>query len=384
MDLLGIFLGTAIGNAGPDLSYKDGVFRISGAGNPAVVRPFAPHSTKVTLYHSGDQWVVWDERGLTLRSGKSSTSTWMEDFSVTPKLFERDQILANAALIKTGVRSKRASCIIGQELRGAELFLIARWEDRSHKPWLDALIKIDLQGGLSKPILVGKFSGLAPNSERPTDWLSIDDSGLVCLVMSENSWGISTFDLSRQAASFRELGTGLINCVLSEGGRVALVTERTAYGTTMVARVDLKSGARRNLTEARGKVTVISQSPIVVRIDDSQGTSLRTTDTGAEMRLQKGLGIASTEQGMLLWAPEETPVRASLFSPKSWTALATWKLESPMIIAVQQPKRNDQPLASRNRAVAKSAKKTTKSVRKPSNLHRRPKPPVKRASRPRR
>lgn len=363
-----LLVGYSFAKPATELSFKDGAFKISGAGQPMVFRPgrTTTGNPKLTLFKGSGKWVVWDQRGLTIRAGNSSVSSFLPEISTTPKLFDHEQLLANSTLIKLGKRSKHPSGISGWELVDSNLYLLVRWEDQAKQPWLEALVRIDLDEPRPKAALVGKLEGLTIGPLDTSDRLTLRDGQLSALTIDSGTWGLATWDLAAGKAAFRKLGEGLASCTMAEGGRIVLFCERTSYGTHLVGRLDLASGNRKNLTEARGAVSFISLNPIVVRIDDATGTSLRTTDTGAELRLPKGLGISNTPKGILTWAPEGQPVRASLFSPKSWTALAVWRLEpQPAEAEPAKPRPLSEPSRSRLKPSKKPAAKAVRSRKQP-------------------
>lgn len=326
------FLGLSLVGQSVTLSYREGAFLISGSETLRVPIAITSPSRAQTLFHDKDQWIVWDRRGLTIRKGAALYSTKMIEYPVSPKVLNRDSILHNAAMISSGERRREASGIAGWQRIGSDFFLLARWENSRGIPWLEVLVKIPMSEARPKPTFVGKLSGLSLGPLDGTDRLRFADGLLKAFVKRDPQWGLSTFDLTGNAPQFHPLGENLVSPPIAIGEEV-LAIERTSYGSLLLSKLHPQTSTKMLLTEARGRITILSLKGPIIRIDLPQVIAIRSIDTGAELRLPKGLAMLATTRGLLVWAPITRPERATLFSTTNWTPIAAWKKTSQSMAA---------------------------------------------------
>jgi len=198
-----------------------------------------------TSFRRNDRYAVWDERGLSVRAGKWSYSTHLAEIPVSPKLFEKDEILENVALIKGGKRFRSATALSGAIRVGKEVFMLVRWDDADKNPWLEALFRVDLNESKPKPMLLGRFAGLSQARSTIEDRLFVRGGKLSVVAAQKAVWGLAQYS-SRSSFEFHPMGDVLIDYT-PISGRLGMFAEKTGYGTTVIGRVDWGTGVRRNV-----------------------------------------------------------------------------------------------------------------------------------------
>lgn len=274
------------------------------------------------LYRRGKTFVVWDERGLTIRVGKTVRSTRLPEIAVSPRVFPREEIRANLALMEKGERKKDANALSGAKRIGNDVYLLVRWEDTKAKPWLEALVRVDLTDKNPKPHLLGRFDGLAVTERPIDDKLFLLGDNLAAITQRRDAWGLATFRPKDKSFDFLSIGNRLTQYV-PQSETKALFLETTTYDTTLAGRVDLSTGARTTLAEDRGVARLIdAEDPPIATFG---GPVARNLVTGAETPLPASAGLRRGKKGIIVWSPLKDPKRATLYDPTDWTVLATWK-----------------------------------------------------------
>ena len=287
-----------------------------GATRTLVPRvPRAEKASDTLVFRRDRRWAVWDERGLTTRDGDWTVTDRLEAVPVSPKVGDKATILATLAAVKAGRRSRGASALSGARRVGTLVYLLPRWEDADGKPWLEALIVVDLGKPHPKPRLLGTFDGLSL-ARKPIDArLGLENGLLTVPVNGKDAWGVATYDPKRSRFAFRPRGVGLL--ALESDGRIV---ETTAYGTTLVGRV--AEGRTIPWMETRGPAEFVpGAGPILVR----SGDRLRNAVTGAETRLPAGAAVRRTKAGLLVFWPEKAPRSARLLEPDRLEERARWE-----------------------------------------------------------
>jgi len=119
-------------------------------------------------FRKNQTYAVWDDRGLTIRIGKTAKSTRLEEIAVTPKIFTADEIRETAGLIKAKKRSKKAASLSGARRIGTTVYFLLRWEDSAGKPWMESLVSVDLAKPTFHPTLLARLPGLSL-ADKPID-----------------------------------------------------------------------------------------------------------------------------------------------------------------------------------------------------------------------
>lgn len=323
----GLALAATVGlNSGVGLNFRDGAFVMNDGNGErrVIISPPVPPAQTVFAQKLKNTWMVWDERGLTVRTGAKVSSTRFPYIPTSPKVMSREQIGAVVKLVEKGERQKDASGLAGRLVVGDTLFLLVRWADANNKAWLEVLIKVDTTTAEPKPEFVAKMPGTSLAKGEVDDQLFKLGTKLATLSEMNGDWGISAFALEDNATTYTKFGHGLVNAAVQRETSTAYFTDRTAYGTQLAGEVDLVNMVRTNAAEARGTITYVSTKPPILRIADDRGVALRFLDTGADVRVPEGTEARMTGIGVLTWAPKDRPSRAALYEPTRWIMLSTW------------------------------------------------------------
>lgn len=273
------------------------------------------------VFRKNQNFAVWDDRGLNVRVGKKLVSYRLGEIAVSPRINERDQILETIDLIHKGKRTKGATALSGAKRIGNEAYFLVRWDDSSGKPWLEALVKVDLTAKVPGWKLLGKFEGLSLAQKPIDDKLILHNGSLAVIARRDSDWGESFYSASLKAFGFKKIGANLVDFIPTKGFD-GLFVEKSDYGTSIAGSVDLETGKRQEMLETRGSIRPIdSDLPLIAVIG---GSSLRNADSGAEVRLPASAGVRRTSDGIVVWTPLAKPTKAWLYEPERWQALATW------------------------------------------------------------
>ena len=304
---------TLLGHA---LVYKSA--KVSCSENVTQVAALA---RKQVIFRNNDSFAVWDARGVSVRHKNRSKSSKLIEMALTPKLFTRDEILRTKTLLASGVRRKEASALSGAVRLGADAFFLVRWVESTGKPWLEALVKVDLDSDALKPALVGKFDGLSMATEPVDDKLFLLGGSLCVITRSESGWSLAKYDPALKTFSSDALGVGLV-AYTQLGREMGIFVEKRPAGTLMVGRIDLATGSRRNLHETRQPVQILDGSrPSIAILGRSW---LLNLESGAKTPVPAGAVVRRTTAGILVWWPAGEPIKAVMLDPDRWTQLATW------------------------------------------------------------
>jgi hypothetical protein len=284
-----------------------------------------PKAAPVSVMFRKDQtYAVWDDRGLTIRVGSQVRSTKMPELAVTPKLFLREEILRNLKRFESGERKKEASALSGSRRIGNEVYFLLRWEDRSMKPWLEALVSVDLAAKNPKPKLLGQYEGFTISKKKIDDQLFVQSDKLSAILQRGESWGLGIYDVKDAAFDFTTLGDRLRQFLPLQWPNARFV-EDTAYGTTVAGQTNLVDAERKNLAEGRGPIRFLdTEDPPIVSLTSVDGLALRNLSTGAELKLPPEYGARRSKFGILVWSPAKEPKSATLYDPEAWKTTATW------------------------------------------------------------
>jgi hypothetical protein len=310
------------------LSLFEGNFVVRGVGQVirVPINPAPPKPKLVVLYRRDRNYAVWDDRGLTLRAGHYVHSYKLTDIAITPKLFKSDEIHDTIALIHRGVRHKEADALSGSGRIGHNVYFLARWTESSGKPWLEALVKVNLEDPHPTPSLVGRFEGLTTAKQKIDDKMFLAGGRLTAATRRDHDWGVAFFSPTDREFTFRSQGDQLVD--VSETG---LFTEKTSCGNVYGGRLDWVTGAATRLFEDRpekGKdnsLYWLDQSlPPVAITRSPYARVIRDCETGAELPASEKAIARRAGSLMLVWSPEDAPTHAYVYDPADWKRLASW------------------------------------------------------------
>lgn len=305
------------------LSFFQGRFivRKGEATSEAQVDEPEVKPTLFVAYRRDDAWAVWDDRGLTLRKGKRAVSTRLKEIGTSPKLQEHNELKKSVQLIRKGDRTAGATALSGSKRIGDTVYFLLRWDDTEGKPWLEALVKVDLSEPKLIPHLVGKFSGLSMAKGEIDDKLIVHKSALGVITKDGDTWGEALYATSDKVFSYRKLGMGLKSFKLDKS-LTGLFVDSSSYGATLAGLVDLKEGTRDEAMETRGTVELVGDDLALI---GSNGTkALRNLKTGAELLLTDDAQYRLTPEGVIVFWGGRRPKRAVLYHSSDWSTLATW------------------------------------------------------------
>jgi hypothetical protein len=275
-------------------------------------------------FRRNETFAVWDERGLSLRHDKKLFTTKLPGLPVSPKLFSRDEILSNLRDFKSGHRTREADALSGAKRLGKDVYFLVRWDDSVGRPWLEALMRVDLTSNSPRPELVGKFEGISLGSKSIDDRLMILGTKLAILGRSGKNWNLDTYDPETGQFESDKLGDTLVAFALDSPGTGVFV-EQTPYGTSRSGTVDLAEGSRRGVTESPGFTRFLdSKHPLLFIERRPTGSVLANGDTGALLSLDEDSGVARLGPYTVVWSPKVNPVKADLYDPERWEPVATW------------------------------------------------------------
>lgn len=310
----------------PSLNYFQDNFIVRIGEKRATVPLQLPKERPVlsVSFRKDKNYAVWDDRGLTVRIGNVAKSTRLEDIATSPKVFERDEILKTADLIEKKERTRGATALSGAKRVGNLVFFLARWEDRDGKPWLEALVSVDLTEKTFHPKFLARLPGLTLADKKIDDRLFVLSEKLSAVARNGEQWGVTFFNADSQKFEFQEIGRKL-ESYQPISARIGIFVESTDYGAKVGGRVDLSTFARRNLVEGKGMVKFADTSePLIALISRGNNVRLLNTDTGAELELLSSVAMRRTNLGLVVWSPFDKPRRAWLYSLERWSPLAEW------------------------------------------------------------
>lgn len=309
------------------LTFVESRFEIldSGTTTKVAINRAAPNHSPIFALKTGSTWVVWDKRGLVIRNGKKVRTTHFEAIARSPKVLTGQQLRDNATLFANKERTDRAVAISGEEFVGDTLYLVPRWEDKAGKPWLEALVAIDLNAKEPVPRLVGKIPGLSRATGSLSDELFRVQKQLVMVAENKPSWGLAQWNLDDGFPLYTELGADLTRYSIKPEENLIAAIERTTYDAERAVLVALKDAKRTDVTESRGTMRFVSLRDQLVQIDQSNQTLLRNGFTGQELKFGPRTAFMQTSKGLLAWSPPDQPAQAVLYRVETMTPLAAWR-----------------------------------------------------------
>lgn len=324
--MVGLALLIAATQAQVSLQYYQGSFFIR---NGALILPVQaqtkPDRADFVRFRRGDTYTVWDKRGLAIRAGHWVYDTRLKEIAVSPKLFNKQEIVDTLARAKTGVRGLEADSLAGAMRLGKEVYLLPRWIDKRGYTWLEALVKVDLSLPKPKPQLVGRFPGVSlANGSIDTRLFPLGEQVAV-IVRKGTQWGVSTYDPLTEDFLYTQLGERLRAYAHLENKTVAYVEAEDA-GMSRVGVADLQSTNRNDMLEDRGGIRLLDdQRPLCAVVSTDNRVTLRNLQTSAAIDLPSDAMVRRTALGVLAWWPKEKPKHAVVLEPSRWEGLGNWE-----------------------------------------------------------
>lgn len=371
--MVGAFIvATVVGQVTPTkLSFRDGAFVVSGAsGNesvklstPSKSDPAVNRAKRQFLLKSGDVSVHFGTKGLTIRDGKRVTVTRLNGVPTSGKIATKESNAELMDLVSKKERSLAVSALSGYEMVDKTLYLLARWEDKGKSPWLEALVKVDLDKSPVKAELIRKLDGLSFAQGAVDDVLFLRGKNLAVLSNTEGHFGLTRIPLDDAKPDFEALGDAVGKAKLSEDGSSAWTLTPTAYGTNIVGIADLDQSSYHVVSEFRGKMTEIQHNAFALyKVGPKQ--RVINLQTGALTEVEPSSVFCPTGQGVLVYSPAENPIKAQLLDSQ-FRRLADWSAPADLVASRSANKRKPVPTAA-------PAKTTAKKVATASNAKKKP------------
>jgi hypothetical protein len=319
------------GQSAPAIAFKNDAFTLkSGPKTESVPLRLEPQEPPAKwpperlLFRKDAAYAVWDSRGLAVRQKDWVYLTKLAEVPTSPRIFSREEILETKARLERGERKLEASGLSGGYRDGNHVFLLARWDERDGKPWLEALFRVDLTEPKPKPKLLGKFAGLSLDLRPGRSRLFPRDGKPAIWMRGETEWGLGIFDPGRTTFEARRVGGELETAEIVEG-RIGWCIERTDHPSRIFSRWDTATLSKRELLETRGRVRLLGPGePWIAVVNEDGGAFLHNVETGARLRLPRDPGFRQTTFGVLVWTPANRPSSARLFEPSRFDELAAW------------------------------------------------------------
>ncbi|HVL37912.1 MAG TPA: hypothetical protein VM328_00850 [Fimbriimonadaceae bacterium] len=316
----------------PTISYQNSAFVLTSATAKVTV-PIRPEPVKAppnVMFRRDQAFAVWDAaRGITVRVGSYVYSTKLAEVAVTRKLFSPLQIRETSRLVVEGKRTREATALSGARRLGKDVYFLVRWDDSpQNRPWLEALMKVDLSEPRPKPQLLGRFDGLSMATRSLDDRLLVIGDTLGIVTRLGDSWGVARFEPASGTFTSQAIGQRLLSYA-SLTPRVIMFVEQTPHKTTLLGRADLGSGARRELYESRGSISILDKSsPVVALIKHEGRLTMHNVETGAQSQGLAGGDVRRTPLGLLHWAPADQPKTAMLLDVERLEVVSALDLEA--------------------------------------------------------
>lgn len=359
----------------PKLTFRDGAFVVAGAAGVENVSLKQPSEAKSAIDVSkgrfllkvGSATVWFDSKGLALNEGKRKSVTRLTSVPTSGKIATKESNAELMDLVARKDRSLAVSALSGYEMVDRTLYLLARWEDKDKKPWLEALVKIDTSQSPMRTELVGKLPGRSFGQGVVDDVLFQRGKNLAVLANSEDSFGIARMPLDGSPPVFEPYGDAVGKAKLTEDGASAWTLTPTAYGTNIVGIADLDQSSYNVVSEFRGKMTSIEGASFALY---KVGTKQRLINlkTGAITEIESSSGLKPTSNGLLVYSPVREPVKAQLMD-SHFRRLAEWTAPAELLSSRAGTKRSPALTSSApEKKVAKPAPvKKTASAKEPTN-----------------
>jgi hypothetical protein len=291
-------------------------------------KPTPKASLDRVVFRKDDAYAVWDSRGLTVRKGNRSLTTRYPEIALSPRMFTADEIHATRTLLALGARSLWASSIGGALRIGNRAYFLLQWRGLGDRPWLEALVSVDLAESSLRPLLHGRFEGTSLAPEDDPNGLTALGRQVVWLAQrTDRVWGRVTFSEESRQIEFKPMGKGLERHAL-HSATVGNFTEKTSYGSRLLGRMDLRFPATRHLMETRGSVHLLDEKhPWLALAHEENGLWLHNLESGAKLRAPESVGFRRNSFGLLVWSPSGRPRSAVLYDVNRFERLASWGSE---------------------------------------------------------
>lgn len=313
---------------GVTLTLEDGSFYVKGAAKTEQVStvpkkdPIDTEEQTFRLFYK-DVIVTFDQRGLSIGSPGKMLSSKFVSFATSKRLFTAKELAADEADFKSGRKKKEANALSGYVLAGSTLYALVRWDDRTRKPWFEAVVSVDLEADSPEYAYAGRFRGFTTATNKVADRLTMVGGKLVALTQTQEGFGISTLDPKTGDARYKAVGPKVQDGRMVPNSNHAVTIDKTRSGSLQLGVVDTSTWSYRPAAEIRGKIIGL-HAPCLVQYRTAKGQMVLNLESGAELPLPLDCKMTSVDEGLLVWAPAKNPAVAVVYVPTTFRTLARW------------------------------------------------------------
>lgn len=357
----------------PKITFDATKFKVTGALGTDVVALASQRKVASPIDHSkgrfqitvAEKTVTFDAKGLTISTKGHAATSKMTGVPTSGKIATKESNEHLIQLVSEKKRKLEVSALSGWELIDKSLLLLLRWEGSDKKPWLEALMRVDLTEKRPQAKLVARFDGLSFAQGRVDDIMVRRADKLAILANKDDSFGVSRLTPDGKKSEFEKLGPAVSKAKLCEDEGSAWTLTPTEYGTNILGVAELDQSSYHVVSEFRGKMVGVF-SPSYARYQTVAEQRMVNLLTGAEMTVDRSSGQHHTVNGLLVWTPAVNPRTAALYDP-SFRKLATWVYTAPPVTvppaakkptakpgAGRQPVKNRPPVKATNPAKTKT------------------------------
>ncbi|MCW5940000.1 MAG: hypothetical protein KF884_10220 [Fimbriimonadaceae bacterium] len=318
------------------LSYQDGAFLVGGSGNTVVVPIRQPATDTAGLDRKNQRWsaqiagktLTFDSNGLTIAQGAKKSISRLSSVPTSGKIATKESNEALLKLVADGVRRLEVTALSGVEIIGTKAYLLARWEDKSRNPWLEALLVVDLADAKPQASLIDRLPGFSYAVGLVDDVLAAREDELWALSQKGSQFSLAKFKVGQPGPpAVVPLGPTVERARISPSGRYVWTHTSTRQRTVMIGYADIETQEFVQAAEVRGQVTGFFE-PAYSRVKTAKGTALINLFTGAQWEIAADAAVRQTSAGLLVWAPSGEPKRATLHDPHG-RVVSLWAQASP-------------------------------------------------------
>lgn len=335
----------------PKITFQDGAFLVTGALGSEIVPVSTAAKSPDPVDRSkglfrlvvGSKTILFDAKGLTVSQKGGSVTSRLRAVPTSGKVATKESNAELMKLVGEGKRKLDVSALSGWQLNGHVLYLLFRWEGTDKKPWLEALMRVNLEEKKPQAAFVGRFKAMSSATGIVDDVLFVQSERLAVLGNNGDKFGLALMTTDGAESDFDEYGDAVAKSRLMENGTSAWTLTPTQYGTNILGLADLDKHTYNVTGEVRGKMVSI-KAPGLARFRSVKGVKVLNLMTGSEMTVEPDSEERQLTNGILLWAPAKNPARAALYDG-SFRRLTVWAMPAVAKPTNAKPPVNKDPKA---------------------------------------
>jgi len=328
----------------PILDYKSGVFSIkSGTETQRVMlKRSTPVLPSTVTLKSGKNSASWNGKSLNLKFGSAITKGLkLGDALTSPKLFSSEKIAQISARIASGEITRNVSGLSGWSQSGANAYFLVRFDNKSKKPWLECLFKVNLAAKTGNFQPIGAFESITGTIKKGDQKLIPTLGGFAIIGKKDGEWGVDFLANGSKSSSFTPVGSNYPEFQILNQGREATFVEKTTYGTYLAGKVTIPAGIPSFLAESKNQISFPGPFSSIAQIVSADKNVIRNTISGLELELPKNIGVVTTSRGVLVWTPSQEPRTAILYDTIALRSLVRWN--APKLEPARVPSNSRNP-----------------------------------------